>query len=418
MSTPLLIAIFLALYLINFVLDFWLSHLNIKHLLQHKQAPPAPFPEYIDQERYQKSIAYSTSYHRFGLVSSTISAVVFLLFVYSGLFNRLDLLLRNHIVDDIWRGIGFFIALFFLQFFIGIPFSLYANFIIEEKFGFNRQTPGLWVKDQIKSLVLSLVLMLPLSYAVLYFVKYTGAYWWLYAWSLFFLYGLTLSMIYPVFIAPLFNKFTPLAEGELRELLENMAQRAKFPMENVNVMDASKRSTHANAYFAGLGKTKRLVLYDSLVTNFSPEQIASVVAHEIGHFRKKHIWKHLVLSQATALLFFFLLSVAIDHPYLYRTFLVDNFSQYMGILLLGIVISLVFDFFSPLFNLVSWKFESEADRYALELTENKDAIKTMLIKLAVQNLSNLTPHPIYARFNYSHPPILTRLHNLGLVEKL
>lgn len=409
-----LIYSFIALYLLNFILDLGLSRLNIKHLLQYP-SPPKPFDEFIDKEKYEKTIQYSMTYHRFHLLSGTISSVLFLLFIYAGWMNAIDVKLYSLIQNETWRGICFFFVLSFLSYAIGIPFSLYSTFIIEEKFGFNRETPSLWIKDQIKAILLSAVLMLPLSYGILYFMSSTGAYWWLYVWSLFFLYNLMLLQIYPIFIAPIFNKFSPLEPGELRTTLESLAQRMQFPIANIYVIDATKRSTHSNAYFTGFGKTKRLVLYDSLIKEFSPDEIACVVAHEIGHYQKKHILKHMIFSQSTSLVFFYLLSLALGHPYLYKTFLIANPSTYMGLILLSFVVSLVLSFFSPVFNFFSWKYETQADECSLNAVENKDAFKSMLIKLAVQNLSNLVPHPLYARFNYSHPPIKERLERLGLL---
>ena len=404
---------FIALYLINFLLDVSLAHLNINHLLKYPN-PPQPFDAFIEGEKYQKTVQYSMVYYRFHLLSGTVSVILFLAFVYSGWMNAIDIKLYDLVPDQTWRGICFFFALSFLSYLVGIPFNLYSTFVIEEKFGFNRETFSLWFKDQIKGIFLSAFLMLPLSYAILYFMAYTGEYWWLYVWSLFFLYNLILLQIYPIFIAPLFNKFSPLEQGELRTTLENLSQKIHFPIANIYVIDATKRSTHSNAYFTGFGKTKRLVLYDSLIKEFTTEEIACVVAHEIGHYQKKHILKHMILSQTTALLFFYLLSIALHHPYLYKTFLITNSSTYMGLILLSFIVSLVLSFFSPVFNFFSWKYETEADQYSLDALEKKESFKSMLIKLAVQNLSNLTPHPLYARFNYSHPPIKERLERVGL----
>ncbi|NUM33850.1 MAG: M48 family metallopeptidase [Candidatus Brocadiae bacterium] len=405
---------FVILYILNFFLDLFLSRLNIKHLLKYPD-PPKPFQEFIEAEKYQKSIRYSMSYYRFHLFSGTVSAVLFLLFVYAGWMNAIDLKLYEIVPDETWRGICFFFILSFLSYLVGIPFGLYSTFVIEEKFGFNRETLSLWFKDQVKGILVSSLFMLPLSYAILYFMSSTGAYWWVYVWCLFFLYNLILLQIYPIFIAPLFNKFSPLEQGELRTKLEELAQRMKFSIANIYVIDATKRSTHSNAYFTGFGKTKRLVLYDSLIKEFSTDEIACVVAHEIGHYQKKHILKHIILSQSTALLFFYLLSIALNHPYLYKTFLVANQSTYMGLILLSFIVSLVLSFFSPAFNFFSWKHETEADQCSLDAIEKKDAFRTMLIKLHVQNLSNLVPHPLYARFNYSHPPIKERLERVGLL---
>lgn len=415
MTVTLCITIFLTLYVGNMLLDIYLSHLNMRHVLGHSQEPPKPFIGFITPERYQQSIAYTVAYHKFSLVSTVVSTTLFIVVVYTGLLDWLDRTFHLFFPQEIHRGVVFFLVLLLARQILSIPFDLYATFVIEEKFGFNRQTWRLWLKDELKGLLLSLGIMIPLSYAILYFMKHAGGLWWLYVWAIVFVVGFTLSKLYPILIAPLFNKFTPLPEGPLRNLLQNMAQRAHFPLENICVMDASVRTSHPNAYFAGFGKTKRLVLFDSLMKDFTQEEIAAVVAHEIGHDKGKHLWKQLAVSEAVSLLFFYCLSLALTSPYLYQTFLISNYGNtYMGLILLSCVVSTVFAYLSPLFNLLSWRFESAADRYSYELVEVKDAVKTLLAKLAEKSLSNLTPHPLYARFYYSHPPVLQRLQSLGL----
>ncbi len=416
MTTVTLITIFVSLYLAHFFLDAILSYINIQHQKKY-QKPPEIFAPYIPQERYEKSLAYNQEHYRLDTISTTISSIIFLAFVYTGLLNSLDIWLRGYISSDVHRGILFFMILAGGSWVIGIPFDLYGTFVIEQKFGFNQQTWKLWMKDQVKSLLLSCIILIPLGYAVFAFMQFSGMYWWLYCWLLFFGYSLFIAQVYPIWIAPIFNKFTPLAEGELRTKIQALAQKANFPMANIYIMDATTRSKHSNAYFAGFGKTKRLVLYDTLIQDFTTDEILTIVAHEMGHYHKKHIIKHLIVSQVTTLAFLYFLSLAISHPYLYQTFLVQNYpSIYLGLLLLSFVTSIIMAFFSPLFNLQSWKYETEADHYGYDLTQNAEATKTMFIKLAEKNLSNLTPHPIYARFYYSHPPIWQRLKNLGLAS--
>ena len=411
-TTALLITTFITLYILNYLIDFGLTHLNINYMLKFK-SPPDLFQKYIAEERYKQTIDYTTTKAKFDMLTTTITCAIFLIFIYSGFMNSIDSKLYGLISNEILRGICFFSILFFLSFLMGIPFSLYSTFVIEEKFGFNRETPKIWIVDQIKSIIISLLLMIPLGFLILYFMAHAGEYWWLYVWILFFFYSLFLALIYPIAIAPVFNKFNPLEEGELKTKLENLAKKAEFPIKNIFIIDAAKRSTHSNAYFAGLGHTKRLVLYDTMIKDFTTDEIVGVVAHEIGHSKKKHILKHMVLTQITALIFFYCLNLGLHNDYLYKTFFVDHKSTYMGLILLSFISSLIISFFSPLFNLFSWKFESEADRYAYEISTNKDAIKTMLIKLAEKNLSNLTPHPLYARIYYSHPPILKRIKDLN-----
>lgn len=422
MDSTTLITIFISLYLANLILDLVLSHLNRLEEKRHTK-PPVVFEPYISLEQHQKSLAYHESYYWVEMLETLLKTAIFLAFVYTGLLNMLDQWLRGFITVDIHRGMAFYLILSGGSFLFNIPFELYATFGIEQKFGFNQQTWKLWIVDQIKSLLLSLVLTVPLGYAGLAFMQYSGEYWWLYCWAMLFAYSMFITMIYPIFIAPIFNKFTPLESGELRTKLEQLAAKANFSMANVYVMDASKRSTHSNAYFAGFGKTKRLVLYDSLLKDFTPDEVANIVAHEIGHHHHHHIIKQVLLSQVTSILFLYLLSITISHPYLYQTFLITSYTPadsthylYLGLFFVMIIVSLVLSFFAPAFNWLSWRFESQADAYGLQLAENREAMKTMFVKLADKNLANLTPHPLYARFHYSHPPIWQRLQDLGLVE--
>ncbi len=416
MTTGILIAIFVSLYTAHLVLDFVLSRLNLQHALQYRE-PPGPFAGHISLEQHQKALAYHKAYYGFDMVETIFHAIVFLVFIYAGWLNTLDAWLYGYIGHEIHRGVVFFAMLAVFSWILGLPFSWHSTFVIEEKFGFNRQTVKLWIMDHIKSLGLTCVLLVPVAYLLLYFMKTTGAFWWIYCWGLMFAYSLLITMIYPVLIAPIFNKFTPLPAGELRTGIENLAAATHFPLANIYVMDASTRSKHSNAYFAGFGKTKRLVLYDSLIQDFGTDEILTVVAHEIGHFQHKHIIKQMFIGQLLYLGFFYVLSLGMSHPdYVYPTFCIDplRISSYMSLILLGFWISLLLPLLSPFFNLLSWRFETQADRASLEMTQKPEALKTMLIKLADKNLSNLTPHPWYARFHYSHPPIWQRLQNLGL----
>ena len=415
MTLTICIALFLTLYLCQLLLDLWLLRLDLGHMQRYRAEPPMPFRDFITPERYQQSIAYTTAYHRLSAIVTIIDAAIFLIFVYSGLLNWLDLELRRHIAAEIQRGVALFLVLFGLSHLMGIPCSLYETFVIEAKFGFNRQTWKLWLKDEFRGLLVSLAILVPLSFAVLYLMQSLGVWWWLYTWAVMFAFGFTLAKLYPILIAPLFNKFTALPEGELRAALEQLTHQVNFPIANIYVMDASIRTSHPNAYFTGLGKTKRLVLFDSLVHGFSPQEIAAVVAHEIGHDRHRHIWKSLAISQSVSLLFFYLLSLCLSSPYLYQIFLIEHYpATYMGMILLSILISTALAFLAPLFNWASWQFETQADRYAYDTITEKLALKTMLVKLTEKSLSNLTPHPLYARFNYSHPPVFQRLQALGL----
>ncbi|HPY75075.1 MAG TPA: M48 family metallopeptidase [Planctomycetota bacterium] len=408
MNNYFFLILFLFFYFLKFFIDLFLSSLNQRYIQKHTTVPEL-YKDFVSEETFQKSKAYHAMYYRFHIASSCFFVALFLVCVYSGLLNYVDILLRSWIASNILRGLALFgIILLFMEI-CSLPFSYYAHFVVEEKFGFNRQTVRLWIKDKIIGLILSCVLLCPVLSLAIYFIENIGSYWWIYVWLLFFSYGLLISFIYPIFIAPIFNKFTPLEEGSLRTRLESLVKKANFPLKNVFVMDASKRSVHSNAYFAGLGKTKRLVLYDSMLKDFSEEELETVVAHEIGHYKKHHILKSLLLSQFSSFIFFFLAGLILHDQRLYDIFFVQNQSTYMGLLSLSIISGIISSYLSPLTNFFSWKYETEADVYALELTGNKEPFKTMLFKLEEKNLSNLTPHPVYARYYYSHPPTAIRI---------
>jgi STE24 endopeptidase len=384
--------------------------------MKNNTTVPELYKEFITEERFLKSKEYSTTKFHFNNISNCITVIIFLATIYSGLLNLVDVFFTSLIHSELVRGLIFYGLVYIASTIISLPFSYYSHFVIEEKYGFNRQTVKVWLLDMVKGILLFLILVIPLLFAMLYFVDNTGAYWWFYLWLLCFVYGLFISVLYPVFIAPLFNKFTPLPEGSLRTKLEELAKQANFPMANVYIMDATKRSSHSNAYFTGFGKTKRLVLFDSMLEDFSENELACVVAHEIGHYKKHHIIKQLLLSQIFTLIMFYIVSLIIHRPELFETFRVQNISTYMGLYLISILISLVDDYFSPLTNFFSWKYETEADAYSIKMTQDKESFKNMLVKLEEKNLSNITPHPLFARVYYSHPPTALRIQNAFKVQ--
>lgn len=409
------ICLFLFFYLLKECIDYSLRFINFRYMKNNTTVPEL-YKEFITEERFLKSKEYSTTKYHFNNISNCITVIIFLTTIYSGLLNFVDVYLTSIIHSELVRGLIFYGLVYIASTIISLPFSYYSHFVIEEKYGFNKQTIKIWLVDIVKSTFLFLILVVPLCAAMLYFVDNTGAYWWFYLWLLCFVYGLFISVLYPVFIAPLFNKFTPLPEGSLRTKLEELAKQANFPMANVYVMDASKRSSHSNAYFTGFGKTKRLVLFDSMLEDFSENELACVVAHEIGHYKKHHIIKQLLLSQVFALIMFYIISLIIHRTELFETFCIKNISTYMGLYLVSILIGLVDEYFSPLTNFFSWKHETEADIYSIQMTQDKESFKNMLVKLEEKNLSNITPHPLFARVYYFHPPTALRIQNAFKVQ--
>jgi len=292
---------------------------------------------------------------------------------------------------------------------LSLPFSIYSTFVIEEKFGFNKTTPKTFVLDLIKGVALGALLGIPLLAGILAFFIYTGDWAWLYAWVAVTLFTLLMQYIAPTWIMPLFNKFTPLEEGELKSEIEKYTQKVDFSLKGLFVIDGSKRSSKSNAFFTGFGKNKRVALYDTLIENHTVPELVAVLAHEIGHYKKKHIIKGMVISITHSAILFFLLSVFLKEQALFNAFYMENMSVYAGLIFFGMLYAPIEMLLSIFMQMSSRKHEYEADAYAVETTGNKQDMVSTLKKLSRDNLSNLTPHPWYVFLNYSHPPVLERI---------
>jgi STE24 endopeptidase len=299
---------------------------------------------------------------------------------------------------------------------LDIPFNLYGTFVIEKKFGFSTITPRLWLLDLLKSLLISVILLLLLATPVLALIEHAGLNWWLWAWLFFAFFQMLVIWLYPIVIAPLFNTYEPVRNETLREMILTMMKKAGLRASGIYQVDAGKRSRHSNAYFTGIGKTKRIVLYDTLLGSHTAEEIVSVLAHEIGHWKKKHVLKQLLLIGFSSLLVFYLVSRMIGWPLLYRTFGFREMTPYAGILLAAILLKPAAFFLAPVGAMISRKFERESDRYTLELIGSTGALRGALKRLAKDNLSNLHPHPFYVWFYYSHPPLTERIRRLRDME--
>jgi len=393
-------------------LDFIATILNLKALSPDL---PREFADVFDAERYAQSQAYTRESARFEIIHSVFSLTTLLIFWTLGGFGWLDSLARGLIAGDIPAGLVFLGLLFLGHTLLHLPFSIYDTFVIEEKFGFNKTTPMTFAVDQIKGLLLAAVLGLPLVAGLLWiFGKVPHA--WLWAWGLFVTFQLFLTWLAPTLILPLFNKFTPMADGPLLRAIHAMAQKCGFPLAEISVMDGSKRSTKANAFFTGFGKTKKIALYDTLVEEQTQDEIVAVLAHEIGHFKLRHIVQRLAVSVVQAGALFFLLGLVIDggkfSRELFDAFGVEKISPHVGFVLFGLL-------FAPASRLLgiaaaAWsrKHEFEADAFAAKATGNPESLVTALKKLSAKNLSNLTPHPFRVFLDYSHPPVLVRIHAL------
>lgn len=390
----------------NFVLAIVADWLNLKAL---DPRLPAEFEGVYDPEKYAQSQQYTRTRTSFGLITGTFDLVVLLLFWQLGGFNYLDLLVRGWQFGVVVNGLIFTGLLILAKTVLSLPFNLYSTFVIEERFGFNRTTPATFVTDLLKGLLLAVVLGGPLLAAVLWFFETTGNLAWLWCWGAVTIFTLIVQFIAPTWIMPLFNKFTPLAEGELREAIFGFADKVGFSLQKVFVMDGSKRSSKSNAFFTGFGKNKRIALFDTLIENHTTPELVGVLAHEIGHYQKKHILQGMAISIVHTGVMLYLLAIFISHPGLFTAFHMEHSSVYSGMIFFGLLFTPIEMVLSLLMNMLSRHNEFEADHFAGENTGEPESMIAALKKLSVHNLANLTPHPFYVLLHYSHPPLLQRI---------
>ena len=392
-------------YLIDNIADF----LNLGNL---NQPLPKEFNGYYDSQKYIESQNYLKANTRFGFITSSFDLALILLFWFSGGFQIIDSFVRSFNLSPIVSGLFFAGLLLFLKLLVSLPFSIYSTFVIEEKFGFNKTTPLLFFTDLIKSIVLSGVLGGILLSLILGFLEFGGRFAWIMCWAASIVFLLVVQYIVPTWIMPLFNKFTPLENGPLKEAIFTYAKSIHFALFNIFVMDGSKRSSKSNAFFTGFGKNKRIVLFDTLIKKQSTEELVSILAHEMGHFKKKHIIKRLIIGIFQMGFIFYLMSIFISNENLFHAFFMENVSIYAGLIFFSMLYSPIDLFISILLQISSRKDEYEADRFAAETTRDSRPLITALKKLSAHNLSNLTPHPFYVFLNYSHPPVLERINTL------
>jgi len=376
---------------------------------------PDSFRGVFDPDRYKKSQDYLRVNTKFGWVSAIFNTGVMLLFWFGGGFALLDNWVRAMDRGPVVSGLLYIGVLLVFYGILSQPFSLYATFVIEERFGFNKTTFKTYLTDMAKGLVLAVLLGGPLLTGILAFFEYTGPAAWLYCWAAITLYMIFIQFVAPTWIMPLFNKFTPLAEGELRNKIFSYARSIDFPLENVFVMDGSKRSAKSNAFFTGFGKNKRIVLFDTLIEQHTANELVAVLAHEMGHYKKKHILQGMLLAVFQTGFMLFLLSFFISYQELFDAFYLDKTSVYAGLIFFSMLYSPLDFFMGILSQAISRKNEFQADRFSVETTKNASAMVDALKKLAVNNLSNLLPHPFYVFLNYSHPPVLRRVE---AIEKI
>lgn len=370
---------------------------------------PKEFDGVYDADSYRRSQEYTRARARFSLWPSTASLISLLVFWWLGGFGWLDGAVRELDRGPILTGLVFMGALFIAQGILGLPFQWWSTFVIEERFGFNRTDAKTFWGDRAKGLALAVVLGGPLLALILFFFDRAGSSAWLWCWGVATAFSLAVQFIAPTWLMPLFNKFTPLEDGELKSALTKYADSVAFPLDDVFVIDGSKRSSKANAFFTGFGKHKRIALFDTLVEQQSPDELVAVLAHEIGHYKRKHILKSMVLSFLHTGLLFWLLSYFLSEPALFQAFRIEVPSIYAGLVFFGLLLKPVEMGLSLALHAFSRKNEFEADAFAAETTGQPEKLISALKKLSLESLSNLTPHPVYVLLHYSHPPVLQRI---------
>ncbi len=375
-----------------------------------------PLPDemkgFLDEARYATSQRYTRTRTLFGLAVSTFNLALVLLFWFSGGFNFLDLVVRNWNLGPLWSGEVYVGILVALRAVLSLPFSMVSTFVIEERFGFNRTAPATFVADLLKGAALGILLGGPLLFGLLALFEYAGAGAWVLCWMGGTVIALVLHYVAPVWIMPLFNSFTPLPDGELREAIFSYASAVKFPLREVSVMDGSRRSGKSNAFFTGFGKNKRIALFDTLIAKHSVSELVAVLAHEIGHYKKKHVVQGLVISILHMGLMLYLLSQFVSRHELADAFFMSHGSVYAGLVFFGMLYIPVEFFLSLGLHALSRKNEYAADRFASETTGSSESMVRALKRLSADNLANLTPHPFQVVMSYSHPPVLDRIRAL------
>jgi STE24 endopeptidase len=396
-------------------LKFWLATRQIRHIAVHRNAVPDAFTEKVSLASHQKAADYTLAKTRFGVLELAWGAAVVLVWTLLG-----GLSLLNHALTD-WLGTGLLqqvtllIAFVAINGLVDLPFTLYQTFVIEQRYGFNKTTTQLWLQDFFKSMLLGAVIGIPLASLVLWMMAATGPLWWLWTWGVWMGFNLLLLLVYPTWIAPLFNKFQPLDDPQIRHHVDELMQRCGFKSSGFFVMDGSKRSAHANAYFTGFGTSKRVVFFDTLLAKLSPAEVNAVLAHELGHFKRKHIVKRVVSMFAMSLVGFYVLGFLSNQLWFFTGLGVQpnvvGSNDALALLLFMMVMPLSGDFLGPLFAQISRAHEFEADAYAVAHTSGVD-LASALLKLYEDNASTLTPDPVYVKFYYSHPPASERLAHI------
>jgi len=399
----------IAILCIEYLISRILSYLNSS---TWSNKLPLELSDLYDAKEYEKAQQYENANKRLGIISSTISLIIILAFLFLGGFAWLNEILSNITTHYIGLPLLFFGVLYIISDLLSLPVSLYQTFVIEEKFGFNKTTISTFITDKLKSYIFTALLGSILLSAIIFIYYKTQTYFWLLAWGLITCFTLFFATFFTSLIVPLFNKLSPLEEGELKDAINEYAAKVTFPLKKIFVVDGSKRSSKANAYFSGLGKQKSIVLYDTLINQNTTEELVAILAHEVGHYKKKHILQSLAISIVQTGVMFFILGLALKSPILSQALGVEKPTFHIGLIAFGILFSPISTILGLFMNVFSRKNEYEADAFA-KATTNGKALINALKKLSVNHLSNLNPHPAYVFFYYSHPTLLQRLRALN-----
>ncbi len=403
--------IFLLAVACTAAIRWWLGARHLAHVSAHRTAVPLEFTTQISLDSHQRAADYTCAKTRLALASAAVEIALLLLLTFGGGLQALCDAVASPFPAGIPRGLALIVVVGLVMTLVELPFSLYGTFRVEARFGFNKMTPALFWKDFFKGLALAAAIGLPLVAVVLWLMEKSGAYWWLYAWFTWMGFNLLLLAIYPVWIAPLFNQFKPMDNEALKQRIEQLLARCGFTVKGLMVMDGSLRSSHGNAYFTGFGRSKRIVFFDTLLERLSPPEVEAVLAHELGHFKRRHVIKRIAWTFAASFFFLWLLGFLLDQPWFYQGLNVTTPSPAMALILFMMVIPNFTFLLQPLSALYSRKHEFEADEYAAQNASAADLISA-LVKLYKDNAATLTPDPLHSLFYDSHPPALARIGRL------
>ncbi|MEX2524562.1 MAG: M48 family metallopeptidase [Gammaproteobacteria bacterium] len=404
--------IFLLALVGGIILQRYLARRQIRHIQAHRDAVPANFSDQISLEDHQKAADYTTTKVRMGRIDLMVGSIFLLIWTLGGVLHWLDTQWRSLDMPVLWTGVCFILTVTIISSILDIPLSAYRTFVLEERFGFNKTAVKTFIGDLLKGFILMILIGAPMIVLVLWLMQSSGSLWWLYVWLTWLGFSLFMMWFYPAFIAPLFNKFRPLENESLKQRIEALLDRNGFTSQGIFVMDGSARSTHGNAYFTGLGGNKRIVFFDTLIDELTPEEIEAVLAHELGHFKCNHIKKRISIMAIVFLIGFAILGWLIDKPWFYHGLGVQNMSNYMALTLFFMVAPVFTLFLQPLFSYMSRVHEFEADDFAAGQAHTSNLIQA-LVKLYKENANTLTPDPLYSAFHDSHPPAPIRIQHLN-----